>query len=100
LGSPKKKDENNNAVIGDVVLENVCNSYVQSSRRLVGVVGLENVVIVETSDAVLVADKSNAQAVKKIVDVLSKKNRNEVKASQKETRPWGSFETLFFWRWL
>ena len=95
LWEAQKKDENNNAVIGDVVLENVCNSYVQSSRRLVGVVGLENVVIVETSDAVLVADKSNAQAVKKIVDVLSKKNRNEVKASQKETRPWGSFETLF-----
>ena len=46
LWEAQKKDENNNAVIGDVVLENVCNSYVQSSRRLVGVVGLENVVIV------------------------------------------------------
>jgi mannose-1-phosphate guanylyltransferase/mannose-6-phosphate isomerase len=95
LWEVQKKDKNNNAAIGDVVLENVCGSYVQSNSRLVSVVGLENIIIVETADAVLVADKSNDQAVKNIVDVLSSKGRNEVRAGQKETRPWGSFETLF-----
>ena len=95
LWEVQRKDKNNNAVIGDVILENVFGSYVQSNSRLVSVVGLENIVIVETADAVLVTDKSNDQAVKNIVDVLTKEGRNEVRAGQQETRPWGSFETLF-----
>lgn len=95
LWEVQKKDKNNNAVIGDVVLENVCGSYVQSNSRLVSVVGLENIIIVETADAVLVTDRSNDQAVKNIVDALSSEGRNEVRAGQRETRPWGSFETLF-----
>jgi mannose-6-phosphate isomerase-like protein (cupin superfamily) len=57
-------------------------------------VGLRNTVVIETSDAVLVADKNSAQGVKAIVDQLAKLGRSEMRAHKREMRPWGSFESL------
>ncbi len=90
----KSKDANENVVIGDVVASDVKRSYLHSTSRLLAVVGLEDHVVVETSDAVLVAPKDNVQDVKLIVDELKAKNRDEAIIHKKVFRPWGSYETI------
>lgn len=94
LWEVQDKDEQGNVVRGDVMLEDVKNSYVRSGSKLVSAVGLDNVVVVETKDAVLVADKSRVQDVKNIVKRLQAENREEATAHTKVYRPWGSYESL------
>lgn len=89
-----EKDDDNNVISGDVLLTDVANSYVQSSSRLVAAVGIRNIVIVETSDAVLVADRSRVQEVKQIVDQLKSLKRTEHHSHDLVLRPWGSYESL------
>ena len=88
------KDENGNVVSGDVLIEAVSNSYIQSNSRLVAAVGVEDVVIVETPDALLVARKGNAQSVKQIVEQLERAGREEISSHTKVLRPWGYYESL------
>lgn len=88
------QDENNNVLIGDVITESVNNSYIHSENRLVTVLGLDNVVVVETHDAIMVAHKDQAQNVKKIVDLLNKQDRKEVHTHRKCYRPWGSYDSV------
>lgn len=87
-------DEDGNVLVGEVESVNVSNSYVRSGGRLVGVVGVDNVVVVETPDAVLVARRDRAQDVKLLVERLAKEHRPEFDSDGRETRPWGSFRTL------
>ncbi|WP_291329332.1 mannose-1-phosphate guanylyltransferase/mannose-6-phosphate isomerase [Desulfovibrio sp. UCD-KL4C] len=87
-------DENGNVLVGDVVTEGVTNSFLHSSGRIIGVVGMDNVVVVETDDAVLVADRKKTQDVKKLVEALSKAGREEVSVHRKVYRPWGSYERI------
>ncbi|MGM0601283.1 MAG: mannose-1-phosphate guanylyltransferase/mannose-6-phosphate isomerase, partial [Candidatus Rifleibacteriota bacterium] len=94
LSDVNDQDENNNVVIGDVILDGVTNSYVRSSGRLVGVVGLDDHIVVETSDAVLVARKDRVQNVKKLVEQLKKSKRPEALNHLKVNRPWGTYETV------
>ncbi len=94
IWSLKPKDENQNVVIGDVVSSDVKRSYLHSTSRLLAVVGLEDHVVVETSDAVLVAPKDNVQDVKLLVDKLKAKKRDEAITHKKVFRPWGSYETI------
>ncbi len=89
-----QKDQNQNMVLGDVLLENTTNSYIHSSGRLVGVVGLNDMVIVETADAVLVADKHQSQSVKKIVEQLATLKREEKNLHRKVHRPWGWYDSV------
>jgi mannose-1-phosphate guanylyltransferase/mannose-6-phosphate isomerase len=70
------------------------NSYIQSQSRLVAAVGMEDVVIVETADAVLVANKAKVQAVKQIVEQLEAAKRSESINHTLVNRPWGSYESL------
>ena len=63
----QNKDHNGNVLRGDVIAENVSNSLVRSQSRVVAAVGVQDLIIVETTDAVLVAHKDSAQDVKKIV---------------------------------
>jgi mannose-1-phosphate guanylyltransferase/mannose-6-phosphate isomerase len=70
-------DPQGNSVVGDVLLESCRNTYVRAGSRLVAAVGLEDVVVVETADAVLVLRRDRAQDVKKIVDVLRAQRRGE-----------------------
>ena len=70
-------DDDGNAVLGDVMLEGVRGSYVRSGSRLVAVVGLDDVVVVETPDAVLVTSREQAEAVKEIVERLRSSGRPE-----------------------
>ena len=79
---------------GSITTEDVSGSYIQSHSRLVAAVGLKDIVIVETADAVLVADKARAQSVKEIVDQLHEQGREEADSHRLVKRPWGSYESL------
>jgi mannose-1-phosphate guanylyltransferase/mannose-6-phosphate isomerase len=87
-------DKHGNVSRGDVVLHDVENSYLHSTGRLIAAVGLRNVVVVETKDALLVADASSSQNVKDIVEKLGAGDREEVNLHSKVYRPWGSYETI------
>jgi len=89
-----EKDINNNALLGDVVVNSVENSYVWSEHRLVSVVGLKDVVVVETADAVMVASLEQAQKVKALVNLLKAEGREERAFHRKVYRPWGYYEGL------
>lgn len=89
-----ERDENNNVSRGDVILEDVENSYIHSESRLTTALGISDVVIVETSDAILVADKSKVQDIKLLVNQLKSADREEADAHTRVYRPWGSYESL------
>lgn len=88
------KDTDGNALRGDVMTPGTSNSLVMSTSRLVTTLGVENLVVVETPDAVLVAEKSQAQNVKGIVEALQAADRPETEHHTKVERPWGSYESL------
>lgn len=88
------KDDGQNVTHGDVVLEGVKNSLVHSESRLTAVLGLDDVIVVETADAVLVADKGEVQNIKKIVKRLKGGERDEAFTHKEVFRPWGSYESL------
>ncbi len=73
-----KPDENNNVLLGDTVAINVKNSVIYSQSRIVTALDVENIVVVETPDAIMVCSKDKAQEVKQIVDLLKEKNRKEL----------------------
>ena len=89
-----KKDENNNVLKGEVLVEDVHNTYVHSENRLVSVIGLDNVVVIETDDAVMVAAKDKAQQVKSITDQLISQGRSEAFNHRKVYRPWGFYDSI------
>ena len=89
-----KQDENNNVTTGDVITSNTKNSLIHSSGRLVSAVGVENLIIVETADAILVADRSNSQDVKSIVATLAGQQREEKNLHRKVSRPWGWYDSV------
>lgn len=89
-----KQDENGNVTSGDVIASNSRNSLIQSSSRLVSAVGVENLIIVETADAVLVADRNNSQDVKQIVTQLDAQKREEKNLHRKVSRPWGWYDSI------
>ncbi len=94
LYKAQKSDENQNVLKGDVLLEDVSNSYINAKEKLVAAVGVKDLVIVETKDAVLVAHQDKAQDVKKIVEKLKNNQRPEVVVHSKVYRPWGHYETM------
>ncbi len=94
LWDSEQKNDEGNVLSGDVVTEGVRDSYIQARSRLVAAVGLDEIVIVESPDAVLVADKKRSQEVKQIVAQLQGKQRPEVDVHTLVHRPWGSFQSL------
>ena len=84
-----QKDKNNNFKCGNVILKDSKNSYFHSSERLLVGLGLEDIIAIETSDAVLVTKKRESQNVKEIVRILESKNIIEGKEHKKIYRPWG-----------
>jgi mannose-1-phosphate guanylyltransferase/mannose-1-phosphate guanylyltransferase/mannose-6-phosphate isomerase len=85
---------NGNALHGDVMLHNTHNSLIHSESRLVAAVGVNNLVIVETDDAVLVADRHQAQDTKLIVNALKAAGRKESTSHKRAYRPWGHYHTM------
>jgi mannose-1-phosphate guanylyltransferase/mannose-6-phosphate isomerase len=88
------QDASGNVSSGDVLSHNTSNSYIRAEHRLVATVGLDNVVVVETNDAVLVAAKDQVQDVKKIVEALKAQNRSEVSQHRHVYRPWGVYDSI------
>jgi mannose-1-phosphate guanylyltransferase / mannose-6-phosphate isomerase len=88
------KDGAGNAAVGDVLLSDSHNSLVHATSRLVSVVGLSDVVVVETPDAVMVADRSRSQEVKQIVSKLDAQKRGEQTLHRKVHRPWGWYDSI------
>jgi mannose-1-phosphate guanylyltransferase/mannose-1-phosphate guanylyltransferase/mannose-6-phosphate isomerase len=89
-----ERDSAGNAIRGDVVVEDAKNCLVVSDRRLTTLVGVENLAVVVTDDAVLVSDLSKAQDVKKLVAKLKDANRDEVQNHKVVHRPWGFYQSL------
>ena len=88
------KDDNGNVCVGDTILENTKNSYVNAEQRLVSVIGLEDVIVVETKDAVMVAHKDDAQSIKTVVNRLKAEKRPEFEFHREVFRPWGSYDSI------
>lgn len=88
------KDSSGNATRGDVLVENTTNSYIYSQNKLVATVGVDDLVVVETKDAVLVAHKDKVQDVKGIVDQLKKAERYEYLQHREVYRPWGTHDEI------
>jgi len=87
-------DEGGNVTVGDVMLEAAKNCYVRSEDKLVAAVGVEDLVVVSTPDAILVTRRDRAQDVKKIVDRLKAEGREEHNTGQRCYRPWGFYEGI------
>lgn len=90
--SPKEKSCN--VISGDVLTVDVADSYIHAGSRLVGAVDVKDLVIVETSDAVLVTRRQSSQRVKELVDQLKNHSRSEQAHHQHVHRPWGAYEVL------
>ncbi|MDA7700402.1 mannose-1-phosphate guanylyltransferase/mannose-6-phosphate isomerase [Methylophilaceae bacterium] len=88
------KDQKGNLIKGDVLVEASENNLIHASHRLVSAVGVNNLVIIETADAVMVADRSQSQHVKKIVSRLTAQAREEHILHRKVSRPWGWYDTI------
>jgi len=89
-----QKDAAGNAAVGDTVVRNSQGTLVHATSRLVGVVGLNNVVVIETPDAVLVIDRNQSQDVKHIVGQLQSSGRNEQNLHRQVHRPWGWYDSI------
>ncbi|MGE3712354.1 MAG: mannose-1-phosphate guanylyltransferase/mannose-6-phosphate isomerase, partial [Hyphomicrobiaceae bacterium] len=87
-------DERENFVNGEALLEDTSGCYIHSEKSLVSTIGVSDLVIVDTPDALLVADKSRSQEVSAIVERLKRLNRKEQDQHLRNFRPWGFFETL------
>jgi mannose-1-phosphate guanylyltransferase / mannose-6-phosphate isomerase len=88
------KDGKGNVSRGDVLLTDVADSYVCSTQRIVVGIGLKDVVVVETPDAVLVADRGHSQKVREVVEQLRAQGRPECKLHRRVHRPWGTYEDV------
>lgn len=89
-----ERDQKNNYVRGDAILEDTTGCYIHSERSLVSTIGIKDLIVVDTPDALLVADRDRAQDVSKVVKSLKVKNRREHEQHVRVLRPWGFFETL------
>jgi len=88
------KDKNKNVKRGDVITHNTFNSFIRSDDDLVVTVGVDNLSIVKTKDALLVADKKESENIKRIFQDLQNKNRQEVIYHSETFRPWGKYNVL------
>jgi mannose-1-phosphate guanylyltransferase/mannose-6-phosphate isomerase len=89
-----EKDCKGNCIKGDVIALNTENSYIYSEKRLVATLGIKNLIVVETGDGILIAEKGEAQKVKEIVKLLTKQSRKEGISHLTTARPWGSYTIL------
>ena len=94
LWDMEEKDKNGNVLIGDIKTKNVKNCYLNSHKKLLVSIGIENLIVVQTNDATLVAKSKDSQEVKDIVNELNKEGRIEGKSHTKIFRPWGFYNLI------
>ncbi|MCZ6556846.1 MAG: mannose-1-phosphate guanylyltransferase/mannose-6-phosphate isomerase [SAR324 cluster bacterium] len=92
-GAPK--DDSGNAISGNVVTASTKNSLIRGGRRLITTVGVENLVVVDTDDALLICDMAKVQQVKQLVETLKAHGKPEAEQSATTVRPWGSFTVIY-----
>ena len=89
-----EKDSEGNSTHGDVILHNTRNSYVRSDNKLVAVIGVDDLVIISTKDALMVAHKDSVQDVKIITEMLKANSRSEWELNREVYRPWGKYDSI------
>ncbi|MDB9996328.1 mannose-1-phosphate guanylyltransferase/mannose-6-phosphate isomerase [Gammaproteobacteria bacterium] len=89
-----EKDGEGNSTHGDVIIHNTRNSYVRSDNKLVAVIGVDDLVVVSTKDALMVAHKDSVQDVKMITESLKIQARSEWQLSREVYRPWGKYDSI------
>ena len=89
-----KKDKNNNFIKGKILTSDTTNCYLRSEKRLISTIGIKDLIIVETSDAILIADKSQSQEVKNVVNLLKEQGIPEGQEHKRIYRPWGFYESI------
>ncbi len=94
LWQESPRDASGNAIMGDVLAIDTTNCYLRSQDHLVATVGLHDLVVIATDDAVLVADKSRDQEIKAVVEALKREGRSEATQGSRGWRPWGWFQTI------
>ena len=94
LYNVKEKDENNNVLTGKVIVDNVKNSFIYSQKELVAVSGLENIILLETEDAIMACKLDESQNVKKLYDKLKEKASDTTRIHKTVFRPWGYYTCL------
>ena len=94
LWQSNQKDEQQNVIFGDVLTEQSQSNYIYASSRLVTVLGVENLIVVETKDAVLVAHQDKSQEIKSIVAQLKQQERIELLQHKEVVRPWGKYDCI------
>ena len=96
LWEVQERDEDGNAFAGDVLATGTTNTLARAESRLVALVGIDNAIVVETKDAVLVADSRKVQDVKSLVERLKAAGRKELVSHRQVYRPWGSYDFIDF----
>lgn len=94
LMNSKIRDSFGNVSEGDVLLENVQNSYIYSSNRLIAAMNISDLIIIDTQDALLISNKNNSSGIKRLVDQLKSSNRTESENHRKVYRPWGYYDSI------
>jgi mannose-1-phosphate guanylyltransferase len=94
LGDLIPKDANGNSLEGETYLHEVSNTFIQASGRLIAAVGVDNLIIIDTPDALLVAHKDHSQDVKQIAGQLKKIGHEAYKLHRTVHRPWGTYTVL------
>jgi mannose-1-phosphate guanylyltransferase len=89
-----EQNEDKNVLKGDVIAQQTSNSYIHSQNKLIATVGVDNLVVIDTPDAVLVANKDKVQEVKKIVEQLKADKRSEAVLHREVYRPWGKYDSV------
>ncbi len=89
-----QQDENHNVIKGDVIAHDTSNSYIHSQNKLIATLGVDNLVVIDTPDAVLIANKDKVQNVKEIVNELKAKQRTESTIHREVYRPWGKYDSI------
>jgi mannose-1-phosphate guanylyltransferase/mannose-6-phosphate isomerase len=89
-----EQNEDKNVLKGDVIAQQTTNSYIHSQNKLIATVGVDNLVIIDTPDAILVANKDQVQEVKKIVEQLKADKRSEAVIHREVYRPWGKYDSV------
>lgn len=94
LWETSSKDIQNNVIIGDVVTKEVHNSYIRTENQLVSILGLDNIIVIATQDAILISSKNNIFQLKDLVQSLKASNRSETITHKRVYRPWGYYQTI------
>ncbi len=94
MWSISKKDENGNSIIGKVITEKALNCYVRGENKLVVGIDIEDLIVVDTYDALLITKKGSTQKVKDLVEKMKNKNYKEAVEHRKIYRPWGSYLSI------